>query len=106
MPSACRTGGDLPRRASLSPSRRTSGSRRQLQPRRSGFPWKFDRFLQPNPAPRASWTISRDRHLRNLTVAQEADDLILRLRTADTDLNGLFAGQPFARLKHVFRGAE
>jgi hypothetical protein len=50
-------------------------------------------------------TMSRDAHLRNLTVAQEDDDLILRLRTEDTDLNGLLAGEPFARLEDVFRTA-
>ena len=48
-------------------------------------------------------TLSRDAHMRNLTLAQEGDDLVLRLRTEDTDLNGLFAGEPFARLEDVLR---
>ncbi len=50
-------------------------------------------------------TMSRDAHMRNLTLAQEDDDLVLRLRTEDTDLNGLRAGAPFARLEDVFRSA-
>jgi hypothetical protein len=51
-------------------------------------------------------TISRDAHMRNLTLAQEDDDLVLRLRTEDTDLNGLRAGEPFARLEDVFRSGR
>ena len=50
-------------------------------------------------------TMSRDAHMRNLTLAQEDDDLVLRLRTADTDLNGLLGGEPFARVHDVFDGA-
>lgn len=49
-------------------------------------------------------TISRDTHMRNLTLAQEEDDLVLRLRTEDTDLNGVLADEPVARLEDVFRG--
>lgn len=49
-------------------------------------------------------TMSRDAHMRNLTLAQEDDDLVLRLRTENTDLNGLRAGEPVARLEDVFRG--
>jgi hypothetical protein len=47
-------------------------------------------------------TMSRDTHLRNLTLAQEDDDLVVRLRTEETDLNGLRAGEPLARLENVF----
>ena len=47
-------------------------------------------------------TMSRDTHLRNLTLAQEDDDLVVRLRTEETDLNGLRAGEPIARLENVF----
>ena len=36
--------------------------------------------------------MSWDTHMRNLTLAQENDDLVLRLRTQQTDLNGLLAG--------------
>jgi VanZ like family len=50
-------------------------------------------------------TMSRDAHMRNLTLAQEGDDLVLRLRTEDTDLNGLLADEPFGRLENVFRSA-
>jgi hypothetical protein len=50
-------------------------------------------------------TMSRDAHMRNLTLAQEDDELVLRLRTEDTDLNGLRAGKPFARVHDVFDGA-
>jgi len=34
-------------------------------------------------------TLSRDPYSRNLTVAQEGEDLVVRLRTPSTDLNGL-----------------
>jgi VanZ like family len=51
-------------------------------------------------------TMSRDGHMRNLTLAQDDDDLVLRLRTESTDLNGLRAGEPFARLEDVFRSAD
>jgi len=51
-------------------------------------------------------TISRDTHMRNLTLGQEDDDLVLRLRTEDTDLNGLIAGEPFARVEDVFRSGR
>ena len=50
-------------------------------------------------------TISRDAHMRNLTLGQEDDDLVLRLRTGETDLNGLRAGAPFARVRDVLRSA-
>lgn len=50
-------------------------------------------------------TISRDAHLRNLTLAQEDDDLVLRLRSEETDLNGLRDGEPVARVADVFRAA-
>ena len=48
-------------------------------------------------------TMSWDTHMRNLTLAQENGDLVLRLRTQDTDLNGLRAGEPLARVRDVFR---
>jgi hypothetical protein len=48
-------------------------------------------------------TMSRDTHMRNLTLGQEDDDLVLRLRSEHTDLNGLRAGAPFARIENVFR---
>lgn len=51
-------------------------------------------------------TISRDARLRNLTVAQEGHDLVLRLRTENTDLNGLRQGAAFAHIDDVFRGGR
>ena len=51
-------------------------------------------------------TISRDTHLRNLTLGQEDDDLVVRLRTEGTDLNGLRAGEPIARVEDVFRAGS
>ena len=51
-------------------------------------------------------TMSWDTHMRNLTLAQENDDLVLRLRTQQTDLNGLLAGEPFARVRGAFRSAR
>jgi hypothetical protein len=67
-------------------------------------------FSAAQSGPARIVTISRDRHLRNLTVAQEADDLILRLRAADTDLNGLFrrttVRPPQARLSRRRMGGD
>jgi VanZ like family len=51
-------------------------------------------------------TMSRDTHMRNLTLAQENGDLILRLRTQPTDLNGLVAGEPLARVRDVLGSAR
>jgi hypothetical protein len=48
-------------------------------------------------------TMSWDTHMRNVMLAQESSDLVLRLRTQDTDLNGLLAGEPLARVRDVFR---
>jgi hypothetical protein len=59
------------------------------------------RSAQTGPA--RIFTISRDTRLRNLTIAQEDDDLVLRLRTAESDFNGLVDGDPFARIADVFR---
>ncbi len=43
-------------------------------------------------------SISRSTSLRNLTIAQQQDDLIVRLRTRDTSLNG----EPHYIVRHVF----
>jgi hypothetical protein len=51
-------------------------------------------------------TISRDAHLRNLTIGQEDDDLVVRLRTEQTDLNGLREGEPLARVEDAFRAGR
>ena len=53
--------------------------------------------LQYGPA--RIFTISKDIRERNLTVGQEGSDLIIRVRTPDTDLNGI----PPYRVKDVFR---
>jgi hypothetical protein len=63
-------------------------------------------LLSAQSGPARILTISRDARLRNLTVAQEDDDLFLRLRTEDTDLNGLRDGEPFARIDDVFRAGR
>jgi hypothetical protein len=60
-------------------------------------------MLAAQSGPARILTISRDPHLRNLTLGQEDDDLVLRLRTEETDLNGLVGGEPFARVADVFR---
>jgi VanZ like family len=51
-------------------------------------------------------TISPDAYARNLTLAQDGDDLVLRLRTADTDENGNRDGRPMARLRDVLAAGE
>jgi VanZ like family len=51
-------------------------------------------------------TMSRDAHLRNLTLGQEGGDLVVRLRTEESDLNGLRAGEPIARIEDVFHGGR
>jgi VanZ like family len=53
--------------------------------------------------PARIFTISRDTHLRNLTIGQDGGDLVVRLRTEDTDLNGIGADGALARLEDVFR---
>jgi hypothetical protein len=54
--------------------------------------------------PARIFTLSADPYYRNLTLAQEGENLILRLRTAGTDLNGVREGDtPFAELQGVFR---
>lgn len=58
------------------------------------------------PGPARILTMSRDTHIRNLTLAQENGDLVLRLRTEQTDLNGLLAGEPLARVQDVFGSAR
>ncbi|MGH6916506.1 MAG: hypothetical protein ACREJ0_02275, partial [Geminicoccaceae bacterium] len=51
-------------------------------------------------------TISQDAYRRNLTLAQDGDDLVLRLRTEDTDRNGTRDGRPVARLGDVLAAGE
>jgi VanZ like family len=46
-------------------------------------------------------TISKNLDNSNLTIAQEGDDLVLRLRSEDTDSKGRRDGRPVARLKNV-----
>jgi hypothetical protein len=51
-------------------------------------------------------TISQDAYRRNLTLAQDGDDLVLRLRSEDTDRNGTRDGRPVARLGDVLAAGE
>jgi VanZ like family len=54
--------------------------------------------------PARIFTLSADPYYRNLTIAQEGENLVLRLRTPGTDLNGIRADDaPFAELQGVFR---
>lgn len=46
-------------------------------------------------------TISEDIYDRNLTLAQDGEDLVLGLRSEDTDSNGTDDGRPVARLENV-----
>lgn len=46
-------------------------------------------------------TISQDAYRRNLTLAQDGGDLVLRLRSEDTDRNGTRDGRPVAQLRDV-----
>jgi hypothetical protein len=61
-------------------------------------------LLTAQSGPARIFTISRDTHLRNLTIGQEDDDLVVRLRARDTDFNGIGADGALARLEDVFRG--
>jgi VanZ family protein len=51
-------------------------------------------------------TISSDAYRRNLTLAQDGDDLVLRLRTQETGRNGLHKGLPAARIDDVFEAGR
>jgi VanZ like family len=59
--------------------------------------FRSDSAAQTGPA--RIVTMSWDTHMRNFTLAQENGDLVLRLRTQQTDLNGLRAGEPLARIR-------
>jgi hypothetical protein len=48
-------------------------------------------------------TLSLDHRYRDFTIGQEAADLILRLRTPASDLNGTVDDAPVARIPEVFR---
>jgi VanZ family protein len=51
-------------------------------------------------------TISPDAYLRNLTLAQEQSDLVVRVRSEDTDRNGLRYGRPTASIENVFEAGR
>lgn len=51
-------------------------------------------------------SLSPDAYRRNLTLAQERRDLVVRLRSQDTDTNGLRDGKPMARLADVFEAGR
>jgi hypothetical protein len=61
-------------------------------------------FARYQRGPARIFTLSADPHHGNLTIGQDGEDLILRLRTASTYLNGTFAGgAPLARVPRVFQ---
>jgi VanZ family protein len=61
-------------------------------------------FAPDQRGPARILTLSADPFRRNLTIAQDRQDLILRLRTDATDLNGTFSdGAPLARVPDAFR---
>jgi hypothetical protein len=51
-------------------------------------------------------SISENPYNSNLTIAQEGNDLVLRLRSEDTDSKGRRDGHPVARLKNVLFAGE
>jgi VanZ like family len=51
-------------------------------------------------------TISEDIYDRNLMLAQDGDDLVLRLRREDTDGNGVLDGHPVARVENVLQAGR
>ncbi|MGH7549444.1 MAG: hypothetical protein ACREK3_01670, partial [Gemmatimonadota bacterium] len=61
------------------------------------------RSLSPEQfGPARIFTLSRNPFERNLTIAQEGADLILRLRTPWTDANGTIGGRPVAGVQDLF----
>lgn len=57
--------------------------------------------MQPGPA--RIMTLSLDHHHSDFTIGQRGDDLILRLRTPATDLDGKVDDGPVASIPDVFR---
>jgi VanZ like family len=51
-------------------------------------------------------TISDDIYSRNLMLAQDGDDLVLRLRSEDTSSNGVLDGRPVARVENVLQAGR
>jgi hypothetical protein len=51
-------------------------------------------------------TISEDIYDRNLMLAQDGDDLVLRLRSEDTNSDGVLDGHPVARVKNVLKAGR
>jgi len=72
----------------------------------------LDVMLEVRPAsidqtgPARILTLSPDAFRRNLTLAQERRDLVVRLRSHDTDGNGLQDREPVARLADVFEAGR
>jgi VanZ family protein len=61
-------------------------------------------FSADQRGPARIFTLSADPYRRDLTIGQEGEDLILRLRTPGADINGTRAhDQPVAELPGVFR---
>lgn len=66
--------------------------------------------LQPQSStqsgPARILTISEDIYDRNLMLAQDGDDLVLRLRSEDTNSNGVLDGHPVARVEDVLQAGR
>ena len=61
-------------------------------------------FSSDQTGPARIFTLSADPYYRDLTIGQQGENLVLRLRTPETDLNGTRANDlPFAELPGVFR---
>jgi hypothetical protein len=61
-------------------------------------------FASDQTGPARIFTLSADPYHRDLTIGQEGENLVLRLRTLGTNLNGVRTGdRPFAELPGVFR---
>ncbi len=61
-------------------------------------------FSSDQTGPVRIFTLSADPRFRNLTIGQEGEDLIFRLRTPGTNLNGTYGyDHPVAELPGIFR---
>lgn len=63
---------------------------------------KLRAFRARQKGPARILTISRNPLRRNLTVAQDRQDLILQMRAPRSDLNGEVDQRPIARIRHLF----
>lgn len=63
-------------------------------------------FLTNQSGPARILTLSSDAYSRNLTLAQEDADLVVRLRSQATNANALRDRRPIARIADVFRAGR